>query len=682
MEKMRMESVDLISKNIERIQELFPNCVTETVDEAGHAKKVINFEFLRQMLSDDVLDGDEAYEFTWVGKKAAIVEANKPIRKTLRPCPEESVDWDTTENLYIEGDNLEVLKLLQESYLGKIDLIYIDPPYNTGNDFIYLDDFSLTKDEYSEASGEYDGDNNRLFKNNDTNGRFHSDWCSMIYSRLFLARNLLSKDGVIAISISYNELHNLMKICQELFNGRQVFAVTVQTSGGKPNGAFSISCEYVVFVVPEDYVPIPTEEDMKEYASAYHGMNLATFNQVQRPNQTYPIYVNPEGIIVGCGKSLQERMDLGLYTGDPADFVFDYDEAPVGATAIWPVTAKGDQCVWRLIPERLLGDWAKGYIKVVPQKGGSNRNGFTVQYLSGGIIGKILSGELETYAFADRLIRNKNVPFSKMQYAAVCVMFVYSFVNMAVVVKMSKGAVDYLVVFDLTCLVLVDLFLLYAMKIMNEKEFLEYEIGALEQQAKMQYEYYLRQEQKYNATVRVLHDVDKHTRAMEQLYSAGNAQAAMEYGGQISGMLKPLIPVRYTGNPILDILLSDKAEVLREKEIRFETKVDNVALDFVEPIDITTIFGNLLDNAVEACMEVGQDKHISIKISSYHQMVSVRIENSCNPVRWKNGQPVSEKGKGRGIGLLNVRRSIEKYDGSMKLKYEDGMFIVELFLNS
>lgn len=286
------------------------------------------------------------------------------------------------------------------------------------------------------------------------------------------------------------------------------------------------------------------------------------------------------------------------------------------------------------------------------------------------------------YAFADRLIRNKNVPFSKMQYAAVCVMFVYSFVNMAVVVKMSKGAVDYLVVFDLTCLVLVDLFLLYAMKIMNEKEFLEYEIGALEQQAKMQYEYYLRQEQKYNATVRVLHDVDKHTRAMEQLYSAGNTQAAMEYGGQISGMLKPLIPVRYTGNPILDILLSDKAEVLREKEIRFETKVDNVALDFVEPIDITTIFGNLLDNAVEACMEVGQDKHISIKISSYHQMVSVRIENSCNPVRWKNGQPVSEKGKGRGIGLLNVRRSIEKYDGSMKLKYEDGMFIVELFLNS
>ncbi len=401
MDKMRMESVDMTEKNIERIGALFPNCMTETMGEDGKMKKAINFGLLRQMLSGDVIEGDEAYEFTWVGKKAAIVEANKPIRKTLRPYPEESADWDTTKNLYIEGDNLEVLKLLQESYLGKIDLIYIDPPYNTGNDFIYLDDFSLTKDEYSDASGEYDEEENRLFKNTDTNGRFHSDWCSMIYSRLFLARNLLSKNGVVAISISYNELHNLMKICQELFNGHQVFAVTVQTSGGKPNGAFSISCEYVVFVVPEDYMPIPTEEDMKEYASAYHGMNLATFNQVQRPNQTYPIYVNSNGVIVGCGKSLQERMDLGLYSGDPADFVFDYDEAPTGTVAIWPFTAKGDQCVWRLIPDRLLGDWEKGYIKVVPQKGKSSKNSYAIQYLSGGIIEKILSGDLETYRVSD-----------------------------------------------------------------------------------------------------------------------------------------------------------------------------------------------------------------------------------------------------------------------------------------
>jgi len=178
MEKMRMETPDLTAANVEKIGALFPNCVTETTDENGKLKKTINFDLLRQMLSGDVVEGDETYEFTWVGKKAAIVEANKPIRKTLRPCPEESADWDTTKNLYIEGDNLEVLKLLQESYLGKIDLIYIDPPYNTGNDFIYLDDFSLSKDEYSEASGEYDEEENRLFKNTDTNGRFHSDWCS------------------------------------------------------------------------------------------------------------------------------------------------------------------------------------------------------------------------------------------------------------------------------------------------------------------------------------------------------------------------------------------------------------------------------------------------------------------------------------------------------------------------
>ena len=180
MDKMRMESVDMTAQNIEKIGALFPNCITETIDENGKPMKAINFELLKQMLSGDVLEGDEAYEFTWVGKKAAIVEANKQIRKTLRPCKEESVNWDNTENLYIEGDNLEVLKLLQESYLGKVKMIYIDPPYNTGNDFIYRDDFKQSAADYEEDSGVYDEDGNRLFKNTDSNGRFHSDWCSMI----------------------------------------------------------------------------------------------------------------------------------------------------------------------------------------------------------------------------------------------------------------------------------------------------------------------------------------------------------------------------------------------------------------------------------------------------------------------------------------------------------------------
>ncbi|WP_314881179.1 site-specific DNA-methyltransferase [Filifactor alocis] len=183
----------------------------------GGYRKAVNFELLKQMLSDDILEGDEAYEFTWVGKKASIVEANKPIRKTLRPCKEKSVNWDTTENLYIEGDNLEVLKLLQESYLGKVKMIYIDPPYNTGNDFIYNDDFKMSKEEYADEQGEYDDDGNRMFKNTETNGRFHSDWCSMIYPRLMLARNLLSDDGVIFISIDYNENFNMRKILDEIF---------------------------------------------------------------------------------------------------------------------------------------------------------------------------------------------------------------------------------------------------------------------------------------------------------------------------------------------------------------------------------------------------------------------------------------------------------------------------------
>ncbi len=237
MDKLKMESVDLTAQNIEKIGALFPNCITETADENGKLKKAINFDMLKQMLSDEVVEGDEAYEFTWVGKKEAIVEANKPIRKALRPCKEESVNWDSTENLYIEGDNLEVLKLLQESYLGKVKMIYIDPPYNTGNDFIYNDDFKMTGEEYADVAGEIDEDGNRMVKNADTNGRFHSDWCSMIYSRLMLARNLLSDDGVIFISIDDNEVDNLRKICDEIFGSNNYIANLIwQSTPGSNTG--------------------------------------------------------------------------------------------------------------------------------------------------------------------------------------------------------------------------------------------------------------------------------------------------------------------------------------------------------------------------------------------------------------------------------------------------------------
>lgn len=249
MDKLRMESPDMTAQNIDRIAALFPNCVTEASDGHGGIKRAINFELLKQMLSPDVVDGDERYEFTWVGKKAAIVEANKPIRKTLRPCVEESKDWDTTENLYIEGDNLEVLKLLQESYLGKVKMIYIDPPYNTGNDFIYADDFMRSQEEENEQMGMYDEDENRLFKNTDTNGRFHSDWCSMIYSRLMLARNLLTDDGVIFISIDDNEQENLKKCCDEVFGARNFIAqIAWEKVHTRKNSAinFSSSHEYIL----------------------------------------------------------------------------------------------------------------------------------------------------------------------------------------------------------------------------------------------------------------------------------------------------------------------------------------------------------------------------------------------------------------------------------------------------
>lgn len=249
MDKMRMESEDIQQDNVAKIAALFPNCITETRGEDGRLKKAINFDLLRQMLSDVATEGDEAYEFTWVGKKASIVEANRPIRKTLRPVKEDSVNWDTTENLYIEGDNLEVLKLLQESYLGKVKMIYIDPPYNTGNDFIYNDDFKVSSEEYADETGELDEEGNRMFKNTDSNGRFHSDWCSMIYSRLMLARNLLSEDGVIFVSIDDHEQENLKKCCDEIFGGHNFIAQIVwEKVHTRKNSAiyFSSSHEYIL----------------------------------------------------------------------------------------------------------------------------------------------------------------------------------------------------------------------------------------------------------------------------------------------------------------------------------------------------------------------------------------------------------------------------------------------------
>ena len=412
MDTLKMHSLDGVQRNIELIGKLFPNAITE-VKRNGKVEHAIDFDVLRQELSDSIVEGrEERYQFTWPDKKKAMLAANAPITATLRPVVADSVGKDGTpggfdsENLYIEGDNLEVLKLLQETYLGKVKMIYIDPPYNTGNDFVYNDEFGMRGEEWNATSGNYDDEGNqivgRLELNTESNGRFHTDWLNMIYPRLKISRDLLAKDGVLAISIGFHEMCNLLKMCQDLFSDRQVFPVTVKTSGGKPNGAFNISNEYVVFVVPKEFIPMATEDDMKEYASPYHGMNLATFTQDERPNQAYPIYVSREkGNIVGCGKTLAQRMSEGDFCGHAKDFIYPYDEAPTGTVAVWPVTNKGEQCVWRLIPERLLGDWKKGYIKVVPVNSTNTSNKYTVQYLSGGIIEKIQAGEVKTYRISD-----------------------------------------------------------------------------------------------------------------------------------------------------------------------------------------------------------------------------------------------------------------------------------------
>ena len=294
----------MTEENIKKIAALFPNCVTEAKDENGQLKHVVNFELLKQMLSPEVVDGAEHYEFTWVGKKAAIVEANKPIRKTLRPCPEESKNWDTTENLYIEGDNLEVLKLLQENYLGKVKMIYIDPPYNTGNDFVYRDNFTRSQEEENTQMGLADENDNHLFKNTDTNGRFHSDWCSMIYSRLMLARNLLSDDGVIFISIDDNEVENLLKCGNEVFGENNFVAqIPWRKRTAKSDVPFGVSQDYeyiVCFAKSNSFVASIDGKERKYYETPdfagrpwrIHDLTKQT-TASERPNSFFTI-VNPQ----------------------------------------------------------------------------------------------------------------------------------------------------------------------------------------------------------------------------------------------------------------------------------------------------------------------------------------------------------------------------------------------------
>lgn len=278
MDKLKMQTVNKADENFKRLAEMFPNAVTEAKNENGEVVRAIDKDVLMQEINTKVVDGnEERYQFTWPDKKKSVLLANAPINKTLRPCREESVDFDNTENLYIEGDNLEVLKLLQETYLGKIKMIYIDPPYNTGNDFVYNDEFGMRNEEWNEVSGNYDEDGNqitgKLEKNTESNGRFHTDWLNMIYPRLKIAKDLLTDDGVIFISIDDNEQENLKKCCDEVFGAQNFIAQLVWEK--KKKGAF-LSKNYI---------------NMKEYIIVY-AKNNATFagliGEVTSEEETYP----------------------------------------------------------------------------------------------------------------------------------------------------------------------------------------------------------------------------------------------------------------------------------------------------------------------------------------------------------------------------------------------------------
>jgi adenine-specific DNA-methyltransferase len=311
MDKLKMRTPDLTDKNIEQIAALFPNVITEIKDENDNLLKAVDFDLLKQVLSKNLVEADdERYRLDWPGKKASLLKANTPINKTVRPCREESVNFDTTENLYIEGDNFEVLKILQESYLGKVKMIYIDPPYNTGKDFIYKDDFKKSKEEYEEKLGVEDEDGGKLFRNTDSNGRFHSDWLSMMYERLIVARDLLKDDGVVFISIDENEFTNLKKILNEMFGEQNYIGEFVWKNkhGGGGDSPFIVKeHEFVVFYTkniqelpnlfaqpPDAYEKMFREEDVN--GKFYYDRLDKKGIDSNRPNLIFPIEC-PDGLM-------------------------------------------------------------------------------------------------------------------------------------------------------------------------------------------------------------------------------------------------------------------------------------------------------------------------------------------------------------------------------------------------
>ena len=366
MEHLKMHSMNKVDENVSKIATLFPNCVTEAKNENGELTHKIDFDMLKQELSNTLVEGrEERYQFTWPDKKQAILTANAPINKTLRPCRKESVNFDNTENIYIEGDNLEALKLLQETYLGKIKMIYIDPPYNTGNDFVYADDFAQEAADYIANSGQIDNDGNRLVANTESNGRFHTDWLNMMYPRLKLSRDLLTPEGVLFISISETEVDNTKKMCIEVFGEKNVIATLVRKTKTTSNNGnqFAPSHEYIVVCAKdintlngfndpeaqadEDYIKLFRNED------DYGKYNVIGLYQpaLKHGGSTYPIEC-PDGSFVITPDNKPWRWNEQTFLKNKADNRVVFKETKTSPL----LDLNGNKAKWNIYTKLYLKD--------------------------------------------------------------------------------------------------------------------------------------------------------------------------------------------------------------------------------------------------------------------------------------------------------------------------------------
>lgn len=377
MDKLKMQTANKADENFKKLAEMFPNAVTETIDENGEVVRAIDKDVLMQEISCKVVDGnEERYQFTWPDKKKSVLLANAPINKTLRPCREESVDFDNTENLYIEGDNLEVLKLLQETYLGKIKMIYIDPPYNTGNDFVYEDDFAQSTEEYLENSGQFDDDGNRLVKNLDSNGRFHTDWLNMIYPRLRLAKDLLSEQGVLVISIDDNEIENMRKCCDEIFGEENLvncFIWNCSTAGGIRPKFASKTHEYILVYAKNknamDMIYAPLSSDaikmytQKDEKGLYRDKDFVFKNKSTNNNQKYGIEC-PDGEVVYPKDGYIYRFIRPKFDEALQENMVTFKKTNTGPL----VTADGKQAHWNIYIRKYLGEAMGAPSTLIPKE--------------------------------------------------------------------------------------------------------------------------------------------------------------------------------------------------------------------------------------------------------------------------------------------------------------------------